>query len=66
MRARYGALFAASPALHCKLLHRIVHPPFVVDHEEVHGLGGSATAGEEQGGCGRQGQDRSHRSNRAS
>lgn len=37
-RARYAALFAAAPALHCRLLHRITHGRFVVDHEEVTGL----------------------------
>ena len=38
MRVRYGALFEASPALHCQLLLRIEHGCFVVDHEAVTGL----------------------------
>lgn len=40
LRDRYCGLFAASPALHCRLLHRVVHGCFVVDHEEVTGLRG--------------------------
>jgi hypothetical protein len=42
MRARYAALFEASLGLHCRLLARIVHGTFVVDHEEVSGLRGGA------------------------
>jgi uncharacterized protein (TIGR02246 family) len=42
LRARYATLFEASPALDCRLLARLVHAPFVVDHEEVHGLRGGA------------------------
>ncbi|MFM8980404.1 MAG: nuclear transport factor 2 family protein [Planctomycetia bacterium] len=38
LRTRYGALFAATPALHCRLLHRVRHGCFVVDHEEVTGM----------------------------
>jgi hypothetical protein len=40
MRARYATLFEQSPALHCRLLARVAHGPFVVDHEEVRGLRG--------------------------
>lgn len=39
MRTRYGKLFEEHPELDCKLLHRIVHPPFAMDHEEVTGMG---------------------------
>jgi uncharacterized protein (TIGR02246 family) len=42
LRARYAALFAASPTLHCRLLARVVHAPFVVDHELVTGMQGGA------------------------
>lgn len=42
LRARYATLFAASPELHCRLLARMVHAPFVVDHEQVSGLRGGA------------------------
>ena len=38
MRARYDALFRDHPALHCKLLARVEHESFVVDHERVEGL----------------------------
>lgn len=38
LRARYGAMFTATPALHCRLLHRVTHGCFVVDHEEVTGM----------------------------
>jgi hypothetical protein len=43
LHARYATLFAASPALHCRLLTRIAHGAFVVDHEEVTGVRGGAT-----------------------
>ena len=38
MRARYGALFENHPALHCKLLARVEHEVFAIDHEQVEGL----------------------------
>jgi len=38
MRAIYGKMFAESPELHCRLVHRICHDRFVVDHEDVTGL----------------------------
>jgi len=40
LRTRYTALFRESPALHCRLLTRVAHGPFVVDHEEVTGVRG--------------------------
>jgi hypothetical protein len=41
MRERYGRLFRENPDLHCRLLHRITHECFVIDHEEVTGRGGA-------------------------
>ena len=38
MRTRYGELFANHPDLHCRLLHRIEHECFAVDHEHVEGM----------------------------
>lgn len=38
LRARYGKMFATKPNLHCKLVHRIVCDPFVIDEEDVSGL----------------------------
>jgi hypothetical protein len=38
MRERYGTLFEEHPGLHCRLLHRIVHESFAIDHEEVEGM----------------------------
>ena len=38
MRAIYGDLFARTPDLHCKLVNRVCHDRFVIDHEEVTGL----------------------------
>lgn len=38
MRARYGALFAEHPGLHCRLLSRVEHAHVAIDHEEVVGL----------------------------
>ncbi|MCX6140194.1 MAG: nuclear transport factor 2 family protein [Candidatus Kapabacteria bacterium] len=35
---RYGPMFAAHPDLHCRLMKRIVCPPFVFDEEDVVGL----------------------------
>ena len=40
MRAIYGKMFADSPELHCRLVHRICHERFVVDHEDVTGIAG--------------------------
>ena len=42
LRTRYAALFRESPALHCRLLTRVAHGPFVVDHEEVLGVRGGS------------------------
>ncbi len=38
MRTRYGKLFEAHPALHCRLLSRVEHECFAIDHEHVEGL----------------------------
>ena len=38
MQERYGTLFREHPDLHARLLHRIVHASFAIDHEEVAGL----------------------------
>ncbi len=38
MRARYGALFESKPDLHVRLLSRIEHECFAIDHEHVEGL----------------------------
>ena len=38
MRDRYGRLFAEHPDLHAKLLARIEHEVFAIDHEHVVGL----------------------------
>jgi hypothetical protein len=43
MRERYGALFKASPELHCKITARIRIGKYVVDEEEVTGVRGSPT-----------------------
>jgi len=43
MRAVYSDLFARAPSLGCRLLHRIEHGSFVVDHEEVTGIPGRGT-----------------------
>ena len=40
MRAIYGEKFANTPDLHCRLVNRIAHDRFVVDHEEVTGVPG--------------------------
>jgi hypothetical protein len=37
LRERYGAMFAASPDLHCELVQRIVMGRFVFDEERVTG-----------------------------
>ena len=38
MRARYERLFAEHPDLHCRLLARVEHECFAIDHEHVEGL----------------------------
>ena len=38
-RASYAAMFAASPALHCRIVHRMRAGSFVVDEERVTGRG---------------------------
>lgn len=35
---RYGPMFAEHPDLHCKLVNRVVCPPFVFDEEDVTGI----------------------------
>jgi len=37
--ASYAAMFAASPALHCRVVHRMRAGSFVVDEERVTGRG---------------------------
>ncbi|HEY2326772.1 MAG TPA: nuclear transport factor 2 family protein [Gaiellaceae bacterium] len=39
MRVRYGALLAEHPKARWTVLHRIEAGEFVVQHEEVHGMG---------------------------
>jgi hypothetical protein len=43
MRERYGALFEASPKLHCRIVNRIRIGKYVMDEEEVTGWKGSLT-----------------------
>ena len=43
MRERYGALFEASPKLHCRIVNRIRIGKYVMDEEEVIGRKGSLT-----------------------
>lgn len=38
-RESYAAMFAASPALHCRVVSRLRAGPFVVDEERVSGRG---------------------------
>ncbi len=38
MRTRYGTLFEEHPQLHCRLLTRVEHEVFAIDHEHVEGL----------------------------
>lgn len=38
-RTSYAAMFAASPALHCRVMHRMRAGSFVVDEERVTGRG---------------------------
>jgi hypothetical protein len=40
MRAIYGRKFEDTPDLHCRLVNRICHDRFVVDHEHVSGVPG--------------------------
>lgn len=42
MRAKYGAMFAANPELHCELLHRTRVGAYVLDEERVTGRGPDA------------------------
>lgn len=39
LRQRYGAVFAASPKLHARILNRVVRGNFVIDDEHVTGRG---------------------------
>ena len=43
MREKYGALFKASPGLHCRIASRMRIGKYVVDEEEVTGVRGSPT-----------------------
>ena len=45
LRELYGKLFASAPDLRCRLLNRVVHDRFVVDHEDVTGLPGRERVG---------------------
>jgi hypothetical protein len=45
MRAIYGKLFADAPELCCRLLNRVCHDRFVVDHEDVTGIPGRERIG---------------------
>jgi hypothetical protein len=40
LRADFGRLFAGSPSLHARIVHRVRMHPWVVDHEHVGGLDG--------------------------
>ncbi|MFD2513492.1 nuclear transport factor 2 family protein [Pontibacter locisalis] len=35
LRKRYGAMFAATPDLHCEVVNRIIAGDVVIDHEKV-------------------------------
>ena len=35
---RYGAMFEASPNLHCRLLSRVIEGNITIDHESVTGM----------------------------
>jgi hypothetical protein len=35
LHKRYGAMFAATPDLHCKIVNRIISGDVVIDHEKV-------------------------------
>ena len=41
IRARYQTLFAASPQLHSRVVHRTAFGRAVIDHEEITGRNGS-------------------------
>jgi hypothetical protein len=43
MRERYAALFAANPALRCRVVTRVVEGAFVVDHEDLTGRADGGT-----------------------
>ncbi|MEE8107186.1 MAG: nuclear transport factor 2 family protein [Planctomycetota bacterium] len=45
MRAIYSELFAGAPELHCRLITRIAHDRFVIDHEDVTGMPGRERLG---------------------
>jgi len=38
LRENYGSFFAATPKLHCEIIHRVVLGKRVIDHEKVTGL----------------------------
>ncbi|MFM8770511.1 MAG: nuclear transport factor 2 family protein [Candidatus Kapaibacterium sp.] len=38
LRDLYARKFAEKPTMHCRLVNRIVCPPFVIDEEDVAGL----------------------------
>jgi uncharacterized protein (TIGR02246 family) len=42
IRARYQALFAASPQLHSRVVHRTAFGRAVIDHEHITGRNGSS------------------------
>lgn len=43
MRDRYAAAFVREPNVHCKLLHRIRHGEYAVDHEYLTGYQDGST-----------------------
>ncbi len=43
MRKAYGDLFGSSPELHADIVNRLSIGPYVVDEEQVTGIGGSPT-----------------------
>ena len=45
MRAIYSELFASAPELCCRLITRIAHERFVIDHEDVTGIPGRERLG---------------------
>ncbi len=38
LKSRYGRQFSEHPDLHCRLVSRIICPPYVIDEEDVSGL----------------------------
>lgn len=44
LRKRYGAMFAATPDLHCEVVNRIIAGDVVIDHEKVLRVKGQARA----------------------